>query len=166
MESPSPSEGGTFSGFLLLTGGQESKKDILEGSFGFLHQRSTLQPEDLGHFTRMQALIRARGNVEQAEKFLKRMAEEPGTLSRTFFHERGETISTEFFKFLVQHRGLTGYRIRHFIFYRSALHLSPYITDKLQLRYDLRKVPNQQLLRELLKLLLNGCVFGGVEEAT
>ena len=91
-----------------------------------------------------------------AEKYLKRMAAQVGTLSRTHYHENGETVSTELFKFLVQERGLTGYRIRHFVFFRSGLHLSPYITDKLQLRYDLRGEPNMQLLRELLKMLING----------
>jgi hypothetical protein len=52
LASLSASEGGNFSGFLLLTGGRKSAKGdgVVPGSFGFLHQRCPLKSADLGIF--------------------------------------------------------------------------------------------------------------------
>jgi hypothetical protein len=79
-----------------------------------------------------------------------------GTMTRTSFHERGETLTLDYFRFLVRERGLAGYRIRHYVFYRHKPYLTPFVVDMLQRRHDLRGDPGSGLMRNLLKLVLNG----------
>lgn len=158
MESGHCSEGSSFGGMVLVTGGRESMvgDGVLPGSYGFCQQRCSTTPEELGNFTRMQCILQEGGNVEAGERRLKRTADRISTLTRTSFHEKGECLSLDLFRFLVQQRKLTGYRIRHFAFFRSKHYLTPYLDRHLQSRYDLRDVPGTDLMRNLLKLLLNG----------
>ena len=161
VENPPNSDGeNDFGGFVVLTGGKETRTgDILEGQFGFCHQRTTLSPAQLGPFTRWQA-TELYGSDAAAAKKLKTLCGQPGTLSRTSFHAGGETLSLEYFRWLIRERGLEGYKIRHFIFYRHKKYLSKYLRWLLQRRYDLRKEKNSDLMRNLLKLLCNG-FYGG-----
>ena len=57
---------------------------------------------------------------------------------------------------MIKERGYSGFRIRHFLYYRIKHYLSPFIRQMLQLRKDLAKLPNSALKSTLLKLVLNG----------
>jgi len=144
-------------GFVTLAGGRETRTGdgVLPGSFGFCHQRCRLEPELFGNFTRLQADLREGAN-DLGEELLAKMAGNQQTLSRTSFHRGGETISLDYFRFLVRERGLDDYDIKHLVFYRHKHYLSPFVKDMLQRRYDLRKEPGSDLMRNLLKLVLNG----------
>jgi hypothetical protein len=161
----------SFGGFCTITGGKESRTGdgVIPGSWGFCHQRTTLDLDQLGEFTRMQAEMMveeaaAKGGQsekEMAKKMLAKQLATEQTVLRRSFHEKGETISLDYLRFLVKERGLTGFKITHFIAYRCKPFMSGFMEDKLQRRYDLRDSvdPKDVLQRGLLKLTGNS-IFG------
>ena len=146
-----------FGGFVIIAGGRETRSDdgILPRAFGFCHQRTTLDLEHLGNFTRWQA-AEMYGSKEAGDKKLTELCARPGTLARTSFHKNGECISLEYFRWLLKERSLRDFEIRHLIFYRHKHYLSDFVGDMLQQRHSLRNDKDASLMRNLLKLLVNG----------
>jgi hypothetical protein len=159
-------QGNEWSGFVCITGGKETRDDddLLPGSFGFCHQRTGLSEDQIGSFTKYQAQLMQRqqhdDNPEAALKALKALAAQPRTVVKTSFSEQGEVLTLDYFRFLLQERHLSGFRIRHFVFYRSKKYCSPYVIGMIQRRHDLKFLPgNSVLLSTLLKVVING-LFG------
>ena len=150
--------GNGFGGFVTITGGKETRTDdgTILRQFGMCHQRCRRDLNDLGAFSRFQARLKL-GGKEEGDAWLKQIFAGKSTMSRNSFHEMGETISLDYFRFLVKERGLKGYRIRHFIFYQHRQFLTPFIQDMLQKRRDVRKKGGgDELMSQVLKLVLNG----------
>ena len=152
--------GNEWGGFICITGGKETRNDdgILPGSFGFCHQRVGLGEEDIGAFTKYQAkLLNPDADPAAVLKGLKALAEQPRTVVKTSFSEEGEVLSLDFFRFLVEERGLAGFRVRHFVFYRAKKYATPYVEGMIQRRHDLKFLEgNHVLVSIVLKLLING----------
>ena len=173
LSTPYSSEkgAGDFGGFVTILGGRESRTGdgVLPGAFGFCHQRTTLSAHDLGEFTTMQAEMMVeeaakRGGVDaaiEARIMLDKQLATEQTVCRTRFHGKGETISTDYLRFLIKERGLTDFKIVHFIAYRCKDFLRGFIENNLQRRYDLRDstAPSDVLARSLLKLT-NNALYG------
>lgn len=150
-------EGSHFSGFVTITGGrQRNGKSLVEDSFGMCHQRVKVEKEQLGGFTRLQALKQCNYDREAADRLLTKITSNPCTLSRKSFHEKGETISLPFLAFLIREKGLTDFRIRHFLWYSFRPGLRGYIEGLLQRRHELKRQKAKPLLQDTLKLLANG----------
>jgi hypothetical protein len=152
--------GNEWGGFICITGGKETRTDddLLPGSFGFCHQRVGLREEEIGNFTKFQArLLQPEADAETVFKTLKALAAQPRTLVKTSFSEEGEVLALDYFRFLVQERGLSGYRVRHFVYYAAKKYTTPYIEGMIQRRHDLKfLVGSFVLLSILLKLVING----------
>ena len=149
--------GNGFGGFVTITGGKETRTDdgTILRQFGMCHQRCSRRAEEVGAFSRFQA-SRQQGSIEKGERWIDRLITAKSTMSRNSFHEKGETISLDYFHFLLNERGLTGYKIRHFISYQHRHFLTPFIQDMLQKRHDTRSKPGGELMSQVLKLVLNG----------
>jgi hypothetical protein len=129
---------------------------LLPGQFGFCHQRCTLSADQLGEFTLRQAAAMAGGDEAEGRKILEKYCGKPGTLSRTRFHGRGETMPLDYYRFLVEKRKLTGYVFLHFVAYVCKQYLTPFVKTKLQLRHELRGDPAGLSRSNAYKLLING----------
>jgi hypothetical protein len=152
-------KGNEFGGFVVITGGRETREDdgLIPRSFGFCHQRSPVGEANIGSFTKMQVRMQCGGNESLVNKTLKQMGDQPRTAVKTSFPEQGgEVLTMDYLRFLIHERGLTGFRVRHAILYKIKHYLSPFVVDMLQQRYDLQGVPDSEMLRILLKLVING----------
>jgi hypothetical protein len=151
--------GQEFGGFAVVTGGKEGddcQDGVVPGSFGFCHQRTGLDEDQVGQFTKMQAKMQC-GDAETAAKVIKKLAAQQGTLSRTSFSEEGgEVLTLDYLRFLIRFRKFSGFRLRHLIVAKHKHWLSGFIDSMLQRRHELKNVPNSELLSTLLKLVLNG----------
>ena len=149
--------GNGFGGFVTITGGRETRSDdgTILRQFGMCHQRCNRRAEEVGAFSRFQA-HRQHGCKEDGEKWLERLLKAKSTMSRNSFHEEGETISLDYFRFLLNERDLRGFKIRHFISYQHRHFLTPFIQDMLQKRHETRSKPGGELMSQVLKLVLNG----------
>ena len=158
-------QGNGFGGFVTITGGEETRTDdgTILRQFGMCHQRCRRDIDNLGAFSRFQARLKI-GSREGGDAWLKKLVAGKSTMSRNSFHQEGETISLDYFRFLVNERGLKGYRIRHFISYQHRQFLTPFVQDMLQKRHDARKKTGDELMSQVLKLVLNGLYgeFGAV----
>ena len=147
--------GQEFGGFVVITGGRETRKgDILPRQMGFCHQRCSLSPAQVGSFTRMQAEMQ--WGKKGGKEFVKRLSSNKGTLCRTSFHEGGEAISCDYFRFLLLERGFEDYTVRHFMYYTYKHFLDAFIEGMLQRRHTLKLENGPPLMREFLKLAING----------
>jgi hypothetical protein len=159
LARPPNSEGtNDFSGFLVLCGGHESKMNdgILPESFGFLHQRTKIPWQKLGPMTEQFILARCGGDEKAAKKYLAEQSEKEQTLTMRTLNEEGEVYGLEYFKWLVEFRGFTGFEIKHFLMFRQKKYLTPFVEGFLQRRHELRGLPGFELERCILKLSLNG----------
>ncbi|CAM6055381.1 unnamed protein product [Sphagnum tenellum] len=147
-----------YGGFVTIVGGVEKPKPgdkVLDGAFGFFHQRGKVNVQDLGPFTRFQAVKMHGGDVKAAAKFLKRQTSEDQTFSRSAFLSDSETLSLDYFRFLVRERGLCQFSIRHALIYRHKPFLTKLLQDLLQKRHELRDDPDASFRRTILKLQIN-----------
>jgi hypothetical protein len=156
--------GNDFGGFVVVAGGRETREDdgLLPRQFGFCHQRCRLTPDQLGNFTRMQAVMMH--GPKEADKELRRLLANLGTLSRTGFHEGGELLTLDYARFLVRERGFKDFRVLHVMLYKTRHYLTQFFKMLLQRRHELLRVPNSELSRLLLKLAGNSVYgFGAIE---
>jgi hypothetical protein len=156
--------GNDFGGFVVVAGGRETLTGdgVLPKQFGFCHQRCRLTPDQLGDFTRMQAIMMH--GPKEADKELHRLLANLGTLAKTGFHEGGELLTLDYARFLVRERGLKDFRVLHVMLYKTRHYLTQFFEMLLQLRHELLKVPNSELSRLLLKLAGNSVYgFGAIE---
>ena len=153
MQGGYNSEGNEFGGFVCITGGRETRTDddMLSQSFGFCHQRVGLSEDEIGGFTKYQALLQNPGaEPREVLEALKKLAAQPRTIVKTSFNELGEVLPLDYLRFLIKERGLKGFRIKHFLFYREKTFLTPYIRGLIQLRHDLRFQPGHSKLYSML----------------
>jgi hypothetical protein len=153
-------------GFVVIRNGNENATDFDPNLFGFCHQRAAISREDIGPFTEEQALRYAEGDFAKAELFLQEQVGKEQTITKRSFHSRGEVIGVSYFKFLIEERKLRNFHISHFLFYSNKRFLTPWLTNLLQQRHDLKKIiasptsspvekRNAALQAEVKKLTLN-----------
>ena len=109
-----------WGGFVCLTGGRETEQEdgVLRGSFGFCHQRSAHNLDQVGQFTKFQARLQ-QGGRKAGREDLERLLRQPRTVVKTSFPEEdGEVVTIDYLRFLLDERKLSGFRLRHLIFYR------------------------------------------------
>lgn len=158
-EAEYTSKGGELGGFVCIQGGRETETadGVIPRSFGFCHQRTALKESQISNFLKMQARMYHGGDEAAAWKTLQRLARQPRTIVKTSFNEdHCETLSFDYFKFLLEERKLDFFRVRHYVHYRSKKYLDKYFTDMMQLRHDIKDDPQKKLTSLSLKLIVNG----------
>jgi hypothetical protein len=158
---------GKASGFVVLRGGRETRRDCFPSEcMGFCHQRTVVGTDELGVFTQCQAYEKCDRNGPATETFLADQAKRPQTLTRRSFHPGGETVDTDYCRFLLTERDLKGYDVAHLLHYAEKHFLTPFFASFLQKRHELRLVPGSEKERNVLKLILNSVYgFCGVEQS-
>jgi len=158
LASPYDSEGGEFSGFCVIVGGREAD-DLDDGvhpdAFGFCHQRSVVTEDDVGEFTKLQVRLTHPGNPAAAAKALAELTSKKRTVVRRSFPEQGgELVTLDYLRFLIRHRGFRGFKVLHYVAYRSKRYTSGYVTDLIRQRQVLRirDDPRDRLMIILLKV--------------
>jgi hypothetical protein len=157
VDSPPNSEGFPVGGFVVLRGGEERgcpDDDFPVESMGFCMQRCAAGEDCVGQFTRSQALALCGGDEEARDSLLRKEFNKTQTMTRRSFRSGAETLGLEYFRWLVLHRGLANFEIRHFLYYRHAPFLTPWLVNMLQKRRELPA--GAELESNLLKLILNG----------
>jgi hypothetical protein len=158
-----------YEGFVVICGGEEKAEDLLPGQMGFCMQRCKIPR--VGSFTEWQGEELEERSGGAYRDVVENMREKEYTLTRTSFHERGETISTSYLRFLIAERKLEGFKIRHFVQYPLRAYLSPFVEGVLQRRWDITRRQKEraaagggeegdgdddQLMSACLKLIGNG----------
>ncbi len=163
-------------GFVTLRGGTtepadgDADDDKVSRLFGFCQQLSTPRMEDIPEFTIGQVLQRygvgREGSTEaeglealsRAEKHLENVCRTPLNLTRLSFDSEGpgHTLWTDQFRWLVNKRGLRGFRVVHFVHYHARTWLRPFLEQNLQARWNIRNDPSKKLDSHIYKLLNNG----------
>lgn len=161
-----------FRGFVYLTGGREKDEPFQPSGLpckaqGYCYSRGLVTEKDLGEFTRYQAKELNR-TVKPFN--LKKYVGTDLTVLRRSFGSDGECITTNYFRFLVETRGLHGYTIVHLIVYNYRKFLDYRFTSILNERHLLKKTihenPHLIAVIELIKLFLNGFFGISALEAT
>jgi hypothetical protein len=146
-----------WGGFVTIRGGVETVRGgVPDGMMGFCLQRCPVKEPDIGDFTRFQ-MEETFGEAVAAKK-LRKMSEEPQTLSRQSFHSV-ETIGLGYFRWLIRHRGLEGYKILHFMRYEQRFYLRDWVTGLLQRRRTVQMNGGSKLEAQLLKVRLKRASF-------
>jgi hypothetical protein len=165
LEAPSPPPPGPaapsddwtrrprFGGFCMIKGG--SLPD--EGhNFGYAHQRVRTDESELGSFTLFQAGVMSRGDAAVAAKLLAKYCDNEQTVSRRSFPEEGgELVGTDLLRWLVLSKGLTGFKIVHFVEYSLANFMNGFYQPLLQERHELKRDGGSNLRQETIKLTMN-----------
>jgi len=154
-------------GFVVIRGGRETAEG--GGNFGYCHQRT--RPSAVGAFTRFQC--------ERGGRDLKAALSKEYTFAKTSFDDgagRETTLSLDYFRFLMEERGLKDFEIKHFVCYENRKYLSDFIGQLLQMRHDIKRgAPNPfssetaggGLGDSCAKLFINGFYgFTGVEASS
>lgn len=148
----------SFSGFVYIRKGQESKEDLNSGglpstAWSCCHQRTTVKASELGPFTHYQSSQYKKAKGLDIENY----ANKEQTVLKSGFSDEGETISTDYLAWLIRNRKFTGFIIEHFLFYRKKHFLSPALRHLLQARHTLKLNPyHDKLLSACYKLCGNG----------
>ena len=159
-------------GFVTISGGRETVEDAASKVMGFCLQRGVVDPEELGpgalHLMRERVrggMVKRSGEtetsfemrvLEKAILSLDSNCESDYTMVRRHFKKQ-ITLPLEQFVWLVEKRGLTDFRIKHYIHYECRLFLEPFIHYLLQERHSLkRQGMGKSLKAETLKLVANG----------
>ena len=145
-------DGSSTGGFLVLEGGELEPKDPY---LGYCVQRCPLKESDVGEFTRWQCHVMAKGDKVAAAKILAKYCREDQTQMRNSFQSPSETVSVEYFLFLLVQKGLKNFKIRHFIHYSCGKHLSPWFEHMLQHRHHLKRTGGSVLEGTVAKLAGN-----------
>ena len=149
-------KGNTFGGFVVLSGGKTNHSDHPADSLGYCLQTRRSDVEELGSFTRLQAVKMCQGDAKQAEEMLECYAKNEQTSLRGSFGdgpEHAETLNLDYFRYLVRVRGLKGFKIHHLIFFHHNDALSGFLRDMAQQRHDLSSTKTgSKLMALLLKL--------------
>ena len=128
--------GNTLGGFVTILGGEETNQDLpLNGQFGFCHQRNLISADRVGPFTHFQDSILTN---KTSDSVLNKACKNGYTFSAKQFHEEGETLSLDYFRFLIKERGLKNFKITHFLKYEHRHFLTPFLEALLQKRHDLK----------------------------
>jgi hypothetical protein len=155
LEGPTNADGGTFGGFLEVSGGHTTADSDGRDPTGYCLQRCPTQLSELGDFTRTQALAMCDGDADEAEKLLAKYCLNDQTVLRRSFKSPAETISLDYFRFLVNSLGYRGFKILHFLYYSQAKHLNPWLDSLQQRRHDLRREGLDPMMQECIKLTMN-----------
>ena len=145
-------EGSSTGGFVVLEGGELEPKDP---HLGYCVQRCRVKESEVGEFTKWQCHVMAKGDKVAAAKILSKYCREEQTLLRNSFQSASETLSVEYFIFLLVQKGLKNFKIRHFIHYSCGTHLSPWFDHILQHRHHLKRTGGSVLEGTVCKLTGN-----------
>lgn len=163
LERPDNSSGeNDWGGFVVVAGGSETiDADFDPEMMGFCMQRSPIRRTDITPYTEAQATRYFEGHGDLADSYLDKQVGRLQTVTRRSFPpEEGEVISLEYLRWLIRRRGLKGFRIKHFLFYRHKFFLRPFVDDFLERRHRCKLDPlSSPLESALLKLILNGKIL-------
>ena len=181
-----------LTGFVTISGGQETPTGDACDSFGFCVQKYAPQAElgELSEYTREQMIEYHgwRGNQQQQQQQKQRtpddnddddeedtnncekqvlnfMRNQPArTLNSGTFHGQWETVSTSYLRWLMLERGFSDFKISHFLRYAFSDRPSrEFLEPLLQARHDYKKQGNT-VAAECLKLIGNGSFgYNGLE---
>jgi hypothetical protein len=125
-------------------------------NFGYAHQRVRTDESELGSFTLFQAGVMSRGDAAVAAKLLAKYCDNEQTVSRRSFPEEGgELVGTDLLRWLVLSKGLTGFKIVHFVEYSLANFMNGFYQPLLQERHELKRDGGSNLRQETIKLTMN-----------
>lgn len=168
---------GRVDGFVTLEGGKErvpfdeSRGLHPSDLFGFCVQRHRVSRGQVSGYTLGQMRQAGKdllgdddgnpddnveGNLSNLEVSVQKQPAR--TMSSGEFHpDNVETLSTSYFRWLLRNRGLSGFKITHFLRYRFSDEVTaPFIRPLLQRRHEY-KAGGNKVAAEVLKLVLNGC---------
>lgn len=146
-------------GFITIEGGcEEESNNKAINNFGFCVQKYAPPLNTLSNVTQQQA---AMFNISNASTSASR------TMSSGAFHnEQGETLSSSYFRWLVEKRGLSNFKITHFIRYTFSDNVTkPLLLQILQRRHDCKQA-GKKIEAECLKLIANGSYGYSALEST
>jgi hypothetical protein len=142
-----------FGGFCMIKGGSLPDDGH---NFGYAHQRVRTYASELGSFTRFQASSMCRGDPAETAKLLDKYCDNEQTVSRRSFPEEGgELVGTDLLRWLVRVKGLTGFKIVHFVEYSLANFMNGFYQPLLQERHELKRDGGSNLRQETIKLTMN-----------
>lgn len=144
---------GNLQGFITIQGGKETSLDPSRLSFAFCQSRGTQDIKELG--SEAERLAKERHGELGLANLQKRLKEDV-TFTRQHY-EGSNTVSTDYFKFLVNQRGLKEYKILHFLHYEVRKFLTPWVVSMLQNRWDIKKglARGKNCSELVLKIILN-----------
>jgi hypothetical protein len=158
-----------LNGFFVIQGGVETKrgsdmtaKGVGERNFGFCSQRCKIKKEDIGPYTQFQLNQIDDAQQQKRGTYFKNFDGKLYTYSRMDFKRPVScTMTADYLRFLIKERGLSHFRLLHFIQYEFRNYLTSFIDNLLQKRYDLQQLikaglakPGAQLQRAVYKLLV------------
>jgi hypothetical protein len=147
-----------FGGFCMIKGGRLPDDGH---NFGYAHQRVRTDVAEVGSFTRFQAAAMSDWNSAAADQLLDKYCASEQTVSRRSYPEEGgELVGTDLLRWLVRVKGLTGFRIVHFIEYSLANFMNGFYQPLLQERHELKRDGGSNLRQETIKLTMNAN-YGG-----
>ena len=166
MTSGMNKDGARDGGFVLLRGGHQPGQPGPEDNMGFLLQRTPTTVDQLGSFTRMQALRMNDGDVEATDRMLAKYCANEQTVCRRSYHRDGELVGADQYRFLKRDIGLEGETVQHFLHYTHNKALNPFLVGLLDRRHCNKKGKADPMLDVVLKLALNSCYGGAAMAAT
>jgi len=146
-------------GFVTISGGSETPSNNKAiNNFGFCVQKFAPRLDQLSALTRAQA---AMFNVSRPTATASR------TMSSGAFHgDHDETLSTSYFRWLIEKRGLKDFKITHFIRYAFSDNVTkPLLLQILQRRHECKQA-GKKIEAECLKLIANGSYGYSALEST
>jgi hypothetical protein len=151
-----------WAGLVTIRGGRETRIDAASAVQGFcLGKHRTEDVRELGDFA-----VRVNGRAEGAEDRLRDQCKKRNlTMAKRSF-DGLNTLSTQHLRFLVQHRGLRGFRLVHYTHLSLRDFIFPYIFRLLRERHLLKRRGGNPLLGLSLKLQINACYGYSFVEST
>ena len=142
----------TRGGFVVCEGGEiEDKNDYM----GYCLQRVKTDYDELGEYTKWQALQLCNGDEIAAKKLLEHYCANDQTVLRNSFKSESESLSVSYFKWLVTVKGYKNYKITHYCYFYMAKFLSPFLNGMLEKRHQLRISNGSILEQNCYKIALN-----------
>ena len=150
-------DGRKYGGFVTVYGGSEAS-GLPGDHVGFCHGKVDVGLDMLGPFTVAQMSDEAARLGIDRDKFIaQKLRSRTQTTVTTGFHNRAETVSVAFLKFLVIERGFRNFTVLHYLHYNERDFIAPFIESMLQKRHELRRQRGggDPLMSLILKLIPN-----------